>query len=212
MQGRIYDASGRCAEVTRSDNVAGYYAILCLPFFRFDSFQTKSAPFRNDVYFFFHTFQEATGWAVRPRPVDILYLGVLTAEHFPLQLELPDTGGWRLAPVWHQKAQIGYDSNMLQSFSPWVSNWVVQLTHFWAPWSGLQSLTPLKWVSTFGWKDTDNLSGLLTSFLLEVRTLISLKSLVSCWRVQMPLIFAMPQGSVRYATPSQAPPIMRHVP
>ena len=27
-----------------------------------------------------------------PRPVDILYLGVLTAEHFPLQLELPDIG------------------------------------------------------------------------------------------------------------------------
>lgn len=26
------------------------------------------------------------------RPVDILYLGILTAEHFPLQLELPDTG------------------------------------------------------------------------------------------------------------------------
>jgi len=30
------------------------------------------------------------------RPVDILYLGILTAEHFPLQLELPDTGAtWR---------------------------------------------------------------------------------------------------------------------
>ena len=29
------------------------------------------------------------------RPVDILYLGVLTAEHFPLQLELPDIGDKR---------------------------------------------------------------------------------------------------------------------
>ena len=36
----------------------------------------------------------ATGWKENSvaRPVDILYLGVLTAEHFPLQLELPDTG------------------------------------------------------------------------------------------------------------------------